>query len=110
MYRSERKMKNFIHFRYVYSFYSDGELTLEDVFDERFEITEGCRFTIHDQEDGSFLISEIKDTAEGRMAVLTFPNKDNMCLYQGRAGQRSCPTMNTTPLWVMTTTTSTSVA
>lgn len=78
-------MKNFIHFRYVYSFYSDGELTLEDIFDERFEVTEGCRFNIHDQEDGSFLVSEIKDTAEGRMAVLTFPNKDNMCLYEGRA-------------------------
>ena len=59
-------MKNFIHFRYVYSFYSDGELTLEDIFDERFEVSEGCRFTIHDQEDGSFLVSEIKDTAEGK--------------------------------------------
>lgn len=82
-------MKNFIHFRYVYSFYSDGELTLEDIFDERFEVTEGCRFTIHDQEDGSFLVSEIKDTADGKMAVLTFPNKDNMCLYEGRAEELS---------------------
>ena len=76
-------MKDFLHFRYVYSFYSDGELMIEDVIDERFEITLGCRFTIHDQEDGSFLISELRDTADGRMTVLTFPNKDNLCIYEG---------------------------
>ncbi len=82
-------MKDFLHFRYVYSFYSDGELMIEDVIDERFEITGGCRFTIHDQEDGSFLISEIRDTVDGRMAVLTFPNKDNLCIYQGRVEELS---------------------
>lgn len=82
-------MKTYIHFRYVYSFYSDGELMLEDIIDERIEVAVGGRFTIHDQEDGSFLVSEIKETADGRMAVLTFPNKDNVCLYEGRAEELS---------------------
>ena len=82
-------MQHFLHFRYVYSFYSDGELMIEDVIDERFEITAGSRFTIHDQEDGSFLISEIRDTVDGRMAVLTFPNKDNLCIYEGRVEELS---------------------
>lgn len=62
---------------------------IEDVIDEKFEITLGCRFTIHDQEDGSFLISDLRDTAEGKMAVLTFPNKDNLCLYEGRVEELS---------------------
>ncbi|MBQ2793998.1 MAG: hypothetical protein IKL79_05350 [Clostridia bacterium] len=82
-------MRSFLHFRYVYSFYSDGELMLEDVIDERIEVAAGCRFTIHDQEDGSFLVSELRDTALGKMAVLTFPNKDNLCLYEGRAEELS---------------------
>lgn len=62
---------------------------IEDVIDERLEITAGCRFTIHDQEDGSFLVSELRDTADGKMTVLTFPNKDNICLYEGRTEEFS---------------------
>jgi len=73
----------YLNFKYVYSFYSDGELMLEDVIEERFPITVGCRFTLHDQEDGSFLISDITADSLGELAILTFPNKDNLCLHLG---------------------------
>ena len=56
---------------------------LEDVIEELFEITEGCRFTLHDQEDGSFLVSELRTDSQGEMVVLTFPNKDNLCIRLG---------------------------
>lgn len=82
-------MTYYLNFKYIYSFYSDGELMLEDVMEERIPITVGCRFTLRDQEDGSFLISDIRGDSNGSFAVLTFPNKDNLCLYLGRAEELS---------------------
>lgn len=78
-------MKYYLHFRYVYSFYSDGELMLEDVLEERHEASAGARFTLHDQEDGSFLISDAGSDMQGELVVLTFPNKDNLIVYLNRS-------------------------
>ncbi len=76
-------MNYYLHFRYVYWFYSDGEVMAEDVIDERVSIATGCRFLLRDQEDGSFLISDISRDSVGEFAVLTFPNKDNLCIHLG---------------------------
>ena len=78
-------MSSFLHFRYVYSFYSDGELMIEDVIDEKFEITLGCRFTIHDQEDGSFILSEVHTDSCGKFVIVTFPGKDVIVVREGES-------------------------
>ena len=75
----------YLHFRYVYSFYSDGELMLEDVLEERHAVSEGARIVLHDQEDGSFLLSGVKRDMHGEFVVLTYPNKDNLCVYLDRS-------------------------
>ena len=81
--------KYYLNFKYIYSFYSDGVLMLEDVLEQRVEISHGCRFTLHDQEDGSFLISDITCDSLGEIAVLTFPNKDTLLLRLGKAEELS---------------------
>ena len=73
-------MRYKLNFKYVYSFYNNGEESFSDVFEQTEEITEGYRFLLHDQEDGSFLVSEISKDHIGELAVLTFPNKDNIII------------------------------
>ena len=70
-----------IKFRYVYEFYSFGTLMLDDIIEEEFEVEPGTRFKLHQQEDGSFLISSIGENG----CVLTFPNKDNLVLVSGKS-------------------------
>ncbi len=65
-----------IKFKYVYEFYNFGELMLDDIVEEEFVVKEGDRFKLHQQEDGSFLVSSLSDS----QCVLTFPNKDNLVL------------------------------
>lgn len=74
-----------LKFKYVYEFYSFGELMLDDIIEEEFEIAPGTRFTLHQQEDGSFLISSLDEGG----CVLTFPNKDNLVLRHGKSEELS---------------------
>lgn len=71
-----------LHLRYVYTFYRFDDVLACDVADERVGICPGTRFKLRDQEDSTFLISELHD-GNGAFAVLTFPNKDNLLLPLG---------------------------
>ena len=49
-----------LNLKYVYTFYNNGEIEIEDVFDEYEEIFDTPhRFKLHDQEDGTFVLSGI---------------------------------------------------
>lgn len=73
-----------LHLRYVYTFYSMNEILGEDFFDEYVEISnDTVRFTLHDQEDGSFTVTPIKENHLGKYVVMTFPGKDNLVITFG---------------------------
>ena len=72
-----------LHFRYVYTYYSFDEILDTDAIDEKVEIGEGCRFTLHLQEDSSFTATKPKENSAGYYTVLTFPNKDNLVIREG---------------------------
>ena len=73
-----------LHLRYVYTFYNNNEICLEDLFDELWEVDPlPKRCTLHDQEDGSFVLSDVKKDFVGNYVVLTFPNKDNVIIHEG---------------------------
>ena len=80
-------MDYYLHFRYIYWFYSDGDMVAEEVVDERVAVRSGTRLLLRDQEDGSFLVSEISRDMHGEFAVLTFPNKDNICIHLGETAE-----------------------
>ena len=70
-------MKYKLILKYVYTFYNSGEATYEDIFEEDIEIPASpIRFKLHDQEDGSFILSEAKEDSKGTFVIVTFPNKD----------------------------------
>lgn len=77
-------MKYRLHFRYVYDFYSFGEVLTSDVKSEIFPVTPEGRFTLDQQEDGSFQTSAVSEDSTGIFTVLTFPNKDRLIVYLGR--------------------------
>ena len=67
-----------LHLRYIYTFYSDNDILSDEVFDELIPITDTpSRFTLHLQEEGNFIISEIKQDYKGDFALLTMPNKES---------------------------------
>lgn len=78
-------MKYRLIFKYVYTFYNNGDECFSEVFEQEEDIGVGARFLLHDQEDGSFLISDISRDHLGDFAVLTFPNKDNIIVRSDRA-------------------------
>ena len=60
----------------------------EDLFDELWELDSSPkRFTLHDQEDATFILSELKKDFIGNYAVLTFPNKDNLVIHEGETAE-----------------------
>ncbi len=65
-------------FKYVYTFYNNGEECGSEVLEQTEAVGPGTRFLLHDQEDGSFLVSDISRDHIGDFAVMTFPNKDNI--------------------------------
>lgn len=73
-----------LHFRYVYAFYSFGEMLADEIVDECIEVRAGDRFTLYQQEDGSFLVSDITTDNLGAYLILTFPNKDNIIVREGQ--------------------------
>ena len=72
-----------IRLRYVYTFYSFGELLGCETRDEIVEVEEGKRFTLYQQEDSSFLLSGLRSDFKGNYIVLTHPNKDKVVVYEG---------------------------
>ena len=72
-----------LHFRYVYAFYNFGEMLVDDIIEEYVEVEGGKRFTLHQQEDGSFAVSEVASDSIGKFVVLTFPGKDNLVVRLG---------------------------
>ncbi len=74
--------KYILKFKYVYSFYSFDEELDSDVKSEQFEVSEGSRFKLYQQEDSTFLISSFGKDHIGRFAVLTYPNKDNIVVHE----------------------------
>ena len=78
-------MKKFkLHLRYVYTFYSFNELLDCQAIDETLEILDTPkRFTLHLQEDASFIVSEVKQDYKGSFVIVTFPNKDNLIVHEG---------------------------
>lgn len=71
------------HFRYVYNYFHFDEILAEDVCDEVHDAVYGARFTLENQEDGSFLVGGTGRDSIGEYAILTFPNKDNLLLHRG---------------------------
>ena len=72
-----------LHLRYVYTFYSFNELLECDSFDEYVTLGDNdVRFTLHDQEDGSFVASRVTSDHIGKYAILTFPGKDNLVVHE----------------------------
>lgn len=83
----ESKMPTKLYFKYVYTFYSFNEEMASDIFEQAVEINTGCRFTLHDQEDGSFVVSELKKDHIGYYVILTFPGKDNLVIHEGEVAE-----------------------
>ena len=79
-------MKYSLLLKYVYTFYSFGEILDDGVFDESIEITDSDqRFKLHDQEDGSFVLSAISRDSLGDHVIVTFPNKDVIIVREGES-------------------------
>ena len=83
----EDTMKNYkLQLKYVYTFYNSGEISLEDVYEESEEILDTPhRFTLHDQEDGSFILSELLSDFKGNYVTLTYPNKDILVIHENES-------------------------
>lgn len=77
-------MENFeLNLRYVYAFYSFNELLDCKPIEQKVEIIDKPkRFTLHLQEDASFIVSEVNKDFKGHFIVLTFPNKDNLVVHE----------------------------
>ena len=70
--------------KYVYSFYSFGEELGGDVIEQEVEIgSSAVRFTLHQQEDSSFVVGPVTEGANRAFVVLTHPNKDAVVVSEG---------------------------
>ena len=79
-------MKYKLFLKYVYTFYNSGEATYEDIFEEDIAVPyTPIRFKLHDQEDGSFILSEIKTDSKGKFVIVTFPGKDVIIVRLGES-------------------------
>ncbi len=69
--------------RYVYSFYNFDELLDCDVKEDEVSLDSSLkRFTLYTQEDSSFIVSEVKEDFKGKYVIVTYPNKDNVIVYE----------------------------
>ncbi|MBQ8302696.1 MAG: hypothetical protein IJX97_04000 [Clostridia bacterium] len=77
-------MKKYIlELKYIYTFYRYDDVFGSAVIDERIEVGEEKRITLHLQEDSSFIVSAPKKDSLGEYIVLTYPNKDNLIVHAG---------------------------
>ena len=67
---------------YAYTFYNFGTLLDADVRYETVDVGDGCRFKLYQQEDSSFLLSELREDSKGKFVVLIHPNKDSVVIYE----------------------------
>ena len=75
-----------LQLKYVYIFYNSGEETLEEIYDESEEILNTPhRFKLHDQEDGSFILSELLTDFKGKYVTVTYPNKDIVLIHENES-------------------------
>ena len=75
-----------LNLKYVYTFYNAEEILFEDVFDQSEDILNTPhRFTLHDQEDGSFILSALEEDFRGKDVTLTFPSKDVVIIHEGES-------------------------
>lgn len=75
-----------LNLKYVYTFYNFGEITFEDIFEEEIPVTDSAkRFLLHDQEDGSFVLSALSVDSLGKHVIVTFPNKDVIIVRENEA-------------------------
>ena len=73
-----------LHLRYIYTFYNSGEAIDFDAIDEFIEILDTPhRFTLHQQEESSFVVSEPRRDHLGNCVVLTFPGKESLLIHEG---------------------------
>jgi hypothetical protein len=71
-----------IHLRYIYTFYCFEAILDCDAIDEYVDVgASEVRFTLHDQEDGSFVLSPITEDHIGKFVIVTFPGKDNLVVH-----------------------------
>ena len=70
-----------LNIKYIYSYYCFDELLDTDVKEDTVEIGEEKRFTLHIQEDSSFIVSGLKEDHIGKFVIVTYPNKDNVLVY-----------------------------
>jgi len=68
---------------YAYTFYNFGEVLDSDVRYETVSVGEPQRFKLYQQEDSTFILSELRENSVGKFVVLTHPNKDNVVIYEG---------------------------
>ncbi len=71
-----------LHLRYLYTFYNFDNEEDSKVIDETVDVEENKRFTLYQQEDSSFIMSGVKTDFVGKYVVVTFPNKDNILVYE----------------------------
>ncbi len=64
-----------LHLRYTYTYYSFDEILDFDCIEEKVELGEEKRFTLHLQEDSSFIISEPKFDSIGKYVILTYKSE-----------------------------------
>lgn len=77
-------MKYQLQLKYVYTFYSFDELLADDAISQNEEISEAPRrFTLHQQEDASFILSALGEDFIGKFVTLTYPNKDTVVIHEG---------------------------
>ena len=73
-----------LHLKYVYTFYSFNEELAGDVIEQTVDIDTEKRFLLHQQEDSSFILSELRENHLGKYVILTYPNKDNLVIQEGQ--------------------------
>ena len=71
-----------LHLRYTYTYYSFDEILDFDCIEEKVDLGEEKRFTLHLQEDSSFIVSAVKLDSVGKYIILTYPNKDNIVIHE----------------------------
>ena len=75
--------------KYIYTFYSFGEIMADDVVEQSVAVGEGCRFALKYQEGGSFSVSEVREDFMGRFVVLTYPSKESVIVHEGQTVELS---------------------
>lgn len=71
-----------LRLRYVYTFYSFGQMLDMDVREESVDVSDECRFKLYQQEDSSFILSRLMEDVNGKFVVLTHPNKDRVVIRE----------------------------